>query len=76
MMEILRTDFLLVLFLNVLFVSNYMDFCEADTKHESVNALEVSDTNTLDVENPTQNKNYNLSDKFNRRKNERKRKLR
>lgn len=70
MFELQRSDLLLVLVLYVLFVSNYIDFCEAKNKHELIDKYDVTDANTLDVENPIRNDNYNnLSKKLNRRKN-------
>jgi hypothetical protein len=72
-----KTNWLLVLFLNLLFVSNYIKLCDAKRKHEPIDNYEVTDDNKLDTEKEVGKTSFiALSDKISRRKTDRSRKFR
>lgn len=77
MKRVHKTNWLLVLFLNLLFASNYIKLCDAKRKYESIDNYEVTDPNKLDADSPVEKTSlYAVSDKINRRKTERNRKFR
>jgi len=72
-----KTNWLLVLFLNLLFVSNYIKLCDAKRKPESIDNYEVTDDNKLDTEKEVGKTSFiALSDKISRRRTDRSRKFR
>lgn len=72
-----KTNWLLVLFLNLLFASNYIKLCDSKRKYETIDNYEVTDSNKLNDETLIGKTSfYTVSDKINRRKSERSRKLR
>jgi hypothetical protein len=72
-----KTNWLLVLLLNLLLVSNYIKLCEAKRKHESIDNYEVTDANKLDTEKEVGKTSFfPISDKISRRKTDRSRKFR
>jgi hypothetical protein len=72
-----KTNWLLVLLLNLLFVSNYIKLCEAIRKHESIDNYEVTDANKLDTEKEVGKTSFfTVTDKINRRKTDKSTKFR